>query len=89
MNYYISKGLQKDKILVGVTTAGTHFKLGNTNLTGVGAPIVKSTKPRISDLWELPDRFVYPEVRPLQFKVELSYELVELFKLRPWHSSEI
>ena len=66
VNYYISKGLQKDKILVGVTAAGTRFKLQNTNLTGVGAPVVKGAAPRISDMWELPDRFAYPEVRPLQ-----------------------
>ena len=79
MNHYISKGLQADKILVGVTAAGTRFKLQNTNLTGVGAPVVKSPTQRISDLWELPDRFAYPEVRPLR-----SVSIALRYLLRKW-----
>ncbi|XP_076459791.1 chitinase-3-like protein 2 isoform X2 [Babylonia areolata] len=62
VHYYISKGLPASKILVGVTAAGARFKLEHTNLTGVGAPVIQSPSPRLSPLWELPDRYAYPEI---------------------------
>ncbi|XP_076443544.1 chitinase-3-like protein 1 [Babylonia areolata] len=62
IRYYMSRGLAADKILVGVTAAGTRFKLRNATVTGVGAPVIKAPAPRISDLWQLQDRYAYPEI---------------------------
>ncbi|KAL8575758.1 hypothetical protein ACOMHN_004945 [Nucella lapillus] len=62
INYYMSKGLAANKILVGVTAAGTRFKLQNPALTGVGAPVITADYPRVSDLWQLQDRYAYPEI---------------------------
>lgn len=61
VNYYTSKGLKADKILVGVTGAGAWFKLQNTSIADVGAPVDNGTKP-VSDIWGLTSRLAYPEI---------------------------
>ncbi|KAK7111280.1 chitinase-3-like protein 2 [Littorina saxatilis] len=73
VEHYMSKGLQADKIVVGVTAAGTRFKLNSTDLTGVGAPVIKSDTPRQSDIWQLPDRYAYPEICRLLQSTHTKY----------------
>lgn len=60
--YFLSKGFPAEKILVGVTGAGSYFKLESENNTGVGAPAIKPDSPRKSDLWQMDNRLVYPEM---------------------------
>nr|KAG5713646.1 hypothetical protein BaRGS_024694 [Batillaria attramentaria] len=63
MQYYISRGVPKAKILVGVTGAGSYFKLANENETDVGAPAIKIyPETRKSAMWLLDDRLAYPEM---------------------------
>ncbi|XP_076458603.1 chitinase-3-like protein 2 [Babylonia areolata] len=61
VHYYISEGIPANKILVGVTAAGTRYKLTDTSKTGVGAPSVNNWRPE-SRLWKLHARYAYPEV---------------------------
>ncbi|KAL8559148.1 hypothetical protein ACOMHN_046196 [Nucella lapillus] len=62
VNHYLSLGLRADRILVGITAAGTHFQLQDLNNTGVGAPVIKGDQQRLSNIWRLPDRYAYPEI---------------------------